>query len=129
MGKSVAGRDYVGVGVGAIVVDAAGRVFLSRRGPAATNECGAWEFPGGKVEFGDTLRETLRREFLEEYGMTIEVLELLSVDDHILEDEEQHWIAPTYIARSIGAAPRILEPHKCRATVGSPWTSCPSRSR
>ena len=115
MNKIEAGRDYVGVGVGAIVVNEAGQVFLSQRGPAATNERGTWEFPGGKVEFGDTLRETLKREFREEYGMDIEILELLSVDDHILPAEGQHWVSPTFIARSVGAEPQIREPEKCSA--------------
>lgn len=115
MQKQKAGIDYVGVGVGAIVVDDDGKVFLSQRGEQATNERGTWEFPGGKVHFGDTLQETLKREFMEEYGMTLEIMALLSVDDHILEDEGQHWVSPTYIARSVGAEPQILEPHKCSA--------------
>ena len=104
MTRAIAGKDYVGVGVGAIVVDDDGKVFLARRGAAARNERGAWEFPGGRVEFGDALQATLKREFLEEYGMTIEIGELLSVDDHILPDEGQHWVSATYIAGSIGAA-------------------------
>ena len=45
--------------------------------------------------------------------VTIEIIELLSVDDHILVDEKQHWVSPTYIAKSVGNAPQILEPHKC----------------
>lgn len=109
------GRDYVGVGVGAIVLNDAGQVFLSQRGEKATNERETWEFPGGKVHFGETMHGTLIREFMEEYGMTIKIIELLSVDDHILEDEGQHWVSPTYIAQSTGAEPQILEPHKCRA--------------
>ena len=115
MGQLVAGVDFVGVGVGAIVANAAGKLFLSQRGPQASNERGAWEFPGGKVDFGETLHGTLKREFAEEYGMSIDFVELLAVDDHILTDEGQHWVSPTYIARSIGAEPRILEPHKCSA--------------
>ena len=115
MNRPQAGKDYVGVGVGAIVLNAEGQLFLSRRGTQATNERGSWEFPGGKVDFGETLHGTLKREFMEEYGMTIEILELLSVDDHILAAEGQHWVSPTFIARSIGAEPQILEPHKCSA--------------
>lgn len=51
------GKDYIGVGVGGMVFNAAGEVFLSQRGPKATNERGAWEFPGGRVEFGETLSD------------------------------------------------------------------------
>ncbi len=115
MSDKKAGIDYVGVGVGAIVVNDTGQVFLAQRGEHTTNERGKWEFPGGKVDFGDTLHEALKREFMEEYGMTIEIIELLSVDDHIIEDEGQHWVSPTYIAKSIGAEPQILEADKCGA--------------
>lgn len=109
------GVDYIGVGVGAIVFNDDGDVFLSQRGAQSRNERGKWEFPGGKVEFGDTLEDTIIREFQEEYGMTIEIIRLLSVDSHILPDEGQHWVSPTYIARHVSGEPKILEPHKCSA--------------
>ncbi len=109
----VAGRDYIGVGVGAMVFNGKGEVFLARRGPRATNERGCWEFPGGKVTFGEKLIDTIKREFLEEYGMMIEITDLLGVEDHILPEEQQHWISPTYIGQFVGGEPRILEPEKC----------------
>ncbi len=56
------GIDYIGVGVGAVILDEQGRLFLARRGPQAKNERGLWEFPGGSVEFGERLAEALRRE-------------------------------------------------------------------
>lgn len=110
-----AGRDYVGVGVGAIVFGADGRVFLAQRGPLAKNECGCWEFPGGGVDFGERLEQTIRREFREEYGMEIAVERLLHVADHILPEEGQHWVSPTFIARHVGGEPQIREPGKCSA--------------
>ncbi|HUD44605.1 MAG TPA: NUDIX hydrolase [Patescibacteria group bacterium] len=36
-----------------------------------------WELPGGKVDFGETMEEALKREFLEETGREIEVVKLL----------------------------------------------------
>ena len=110
-----AGHDYVGVGVGAVVVNDAGEVFLSQRGPKAGNERGTWEFPGGSVEFGETLETAIVREFEEEYGMTIEVDALLTIFDHILPEEGQHWVSPTYVCRHVGGEPQILEPEKCSA--------------
>lgn len=109
----VVGRDYIGVGVGALVFNAEGKVFLSQRGPKATNERNCWEFPGGQVNYGETLIEAVRREFCEEYGMKIEVIELLSVSDHILLEENQHWVSPTFVARHVSGVPQILEPEKC----------------
>jgi len=113
MSGMVPGRDYVGVGVGAVVRRADGRVFLARRGPEARNEAGCWEFPGGTVDFGETLEETVRREFREEYGMEIEVTGLRGVADHLLPAEGQHWVSVSFEARHVGGEPRILEPGKC----------------
>ena len=107
------GIDYIGVGVGAIIVNERGELFLARRGPLAKNERGLWEFPGGSVEFGERLADALRREIREEYGMEIAVGELLDVVDHILPDEGQHWVSPTYICRPVSGEPRIMEPGKC----------------
>ena len=107
------GVDYIGVGVGAVMVDDEGRVFLGLRGPAAKNERGLWEFPGGSVEFGERLADALRREILEEYGMEIEVGDLLDVVDHLLPDEGQHWISPSYLCRVLSGQPTIREPGKC----------------
>ncbi len=111
------GVDYIGVGVGALIVDGAGRLFLARRGPEAKNERGLWEFPGGSVEFGERLADALKREMHEEYGIEIEVGELLDVVDHILSDEGQHWVSPCFICRIVSGEPEIRERTKC-AEIG-----------
>lgn len=118
-----AGHDYIGVGVGAMVFNQEGRVFLAKRGPRAWNEQGTWEFPGGKVSFGETLAHALVREFEEEYGMTIELVDLLGVNDHILESE--HWVSPTFIARLVAGLPMIREPEKCSAIGWFPLSALP----
>lgn len=109
------GVDYIGVGVGALIVDDQGRLFLTKRGLHAQNERGTWEFPGGSVEFGETLAAALRREIYEEYGITIAVGELLEVVDHLLLDEGQHWVSPTFLCTIVEGEPQICEPEKCSA--------------
>jgi 8-oxo-dGTP diphosphatase len=107
------GVDFIGVGVGAILVDPSGQVFLARRGENSKNERGLWEFPGGAVEFGERLTDALAREMREEFGIEIEVGDLLDIVDHILPVEKQHWVSPTYICKIKNGSPKILEPQKC----------------
>jgi 8-oxo-dGTP diphosphatase len=56
--------------VAAVLRDARGRILLARR-TAGRDLAGAWEFPGGKVEPGETARQALARELGEELGIRI----------------------------------------------------------
>ena len=62
-------RAVTDVAVG-VLVDAQGRFLLTSRPPGKVYE-GYWEFPGGKLEAGETVAEALRRELQEEIGVTI----------------------------------------------------------
>ncbi len=109
----IRGRDYIGVGVGAVIVNERGQVFMAKRGPKSRNERGLWEFPGGAVEFGEKLADALMREMFEEFGIRIEVGDLIDVCDHILPEEGQHWVSPSYICRIVAGVPAIHEHEKC----------------
>jgi len=56
-----------------------GKVFLAKR-RSGGNVGGKWEFPGGKVETGETPQEALSREFMEELGVAIHVGELIGTN-------------------------------------------------
>jgi len=62
--------------VTAAIIEEEGRVFVARRGPGRHLE-GRWEFPGGKVEPGETPEQALARELAEELGIVGEVGEFL----------------------------------------------------
>jgi 8-oxo-dGTP diphosphatase len=62
-------RRPVDVAVG-ILIDAAGRFLLTSRPPGKVY-AGYWEFPGGKLEAGESVEQALRRELQEELGITI----------------------------------------------------------
>jgi 8-oxo-dGTP diphosphatase len=108
-----AGIDYIGVGVGAVIVNSEKKLFLAKRGPKAENEIGKWEFPGGIVELGETLEHAVKREVQEEYGLTVAVVDLLDVCNHILPDEAQHWLSPAFLCKVIDGVPHIREPETC----------------
>lgn len=56
--------------VAAVLRDARGRILLARR-TAGRDLAGAWEFPGGKVEPGETALQALDRELHEELGIRV----------------------------------------------------------
>jgi 8-oxo-dGTP diphosphatase len=62
-------RRPVAVAVG-VLIDHAGRFLLTSR-PFGKVYAGYWEFPGGKVEPGESIAQALRRELHEELGITI----------------------------------------------------------
>lgn len=62
-------RLPVDVAVG-VLIDATGRFLLTSR-PAGKVYAGYWEFPGGKLEPGETVEQALRRELEEELGISI----------------------------------------------------------
>ena len=62
-------RQPVDVAVG-VLIDGEGRFLLASR-PEGKPYAGYWEFPGGKVEPGETIEQALRRELIEELGITI----------------------------------------------------------
>lgn len=67
------------VAAGVIIRD--GRVLLTRRA-AGQHLAGLWEFPGGKLERGESPEEALVRECAEECGIAVEVGEILDVTHH-----------------------------------------------
>lgn len=62
-------RKVVDVAVG-VLIRPDGDFLLTSRPPGKVYE-GYWEFPGGKLEAGETVEEALRRELQEEIGVTI----------------------------------------------------------
>jgi 8-oxo-dGTP diphosphatase len=71
-------RRAVDVAVG-VLIDAEGRFLLTSR-PEGKVYAGYWEFPGGKLEAGETVVQALRRELQEELGITIGNAEPWKID-------------------------------------------------
>jgi 8-oxo-dGTP diphosphatase len=59
-------RPYIGV---AVIVVREGRVLLGKRKNA--HGAGTWQFPGGHLEYGESIESCARRELFEETGLTI----------------------------------------------------------
>ncbi len=84
--------------VACALIDADGRILMSRRSPYQ-DFAGLWEFPGGKVEQGETPEQSLVRELWEELGVEpcAECLEPFSFASHQYADF--HLLMPLYLCR------------------------------
>ena len=103
--------------VAAVIFDEQGRIFATQRGYGEWKDW--WEFPGGKIETGETPQQALKREIREELETEIEVGELMKTIDYdypnfhltmhcfkcrlmggvtLLEHEAAKWLAPSELA-------------------------------
>ena len=84
--------------VACALVDIDNRVLVAQR-PQGKSMAGMWEFPGGKMEPGETPEEAIKRELLEELGITTftSCLAPLNFASHAYQDF--HLLMPLYICR------------------------------
>ncbi|MCF6368747.1 8-oxo-dGTP diphosphatase MutT [Rhizobium halophilum] len=86
------------------LIDPDGRILLAQR-PEGKSLAGLWEFPGGKVEQGETPEETLIRELEEELGIFTKVPCLAPVTFASHTYEAFHLLMPLFICRRYEGIP------------------------
>jgi 8-oxo-dGTP diphosphatase len=70
--------------VAAIMINHKNEILIARRKPEKS-QGGLWEFPGGKIEQGETPEESLKRELKEEMNIEIEVIKYFGENVHHYE--------------------------------------------
>jgi 8-oxo-dGTP diphosphatase len=95
------------------LIDPDGRVLLAQR-PEGKSMAGLWEFPGGKVEPGETPEAALIRELHEELGIETwaSCLAPLTFASHAYADF--HLLMPLYVCRKWGGIPQAQEGQSLR---------------
>lgn len=90
--------------VAGMLVDGEGR-FLMQQRPEGKAHAGLWEFPGGKVEAGETPEAALVRELAEELGIAVDAAALSPV---------------TFASEPLGDRHMVLLLYRCAAWTGDP---------
>jgi len=102
------GIDYVGVGIGVMIVQN-GKVLMQRR--EGSHGAGTWALPGGHLELNETFENCAKREASEEIGVKICPKEIISVSNNIAH--ERHYVTIGVLADIAEGEPKIMEPDKC----------------
>ena len=97
--------------VAAALIDSAGRVLLQER-PPGKHMAGLWEFPGGKVENGESPELALSRELLEELGIIVAPEDFTALTFASAPLEGKHLLLLLYVCREWTGTP---EPHEATA--------------
>jgi 8-oxo-dGTP diphosphatase len=90
------------------LIDADGRVLLAQR-PAGKPLAGLWEFPGGKVNPGETPEIALIRELSEELGIDVAASCLAPFTFASYTYPDFHLLMPLYICRKWSGIPTARE--------------------
>jgi len=113
-------RPHIGV---AIIVVRDGRVLLGKRRNA--HGAGTWQFPGGHLEYGESIEACARRELFEETGLSIVNLRMGPFTNDVFEDENKHYVTLFVVADQTTGEARLKEPDKCECWDWYRWSEMP----
>lgn len=98
------------INVVAAVIMKEGKVFATQRGYGEFKD--GWEFPGGKVEAGESPEEALRREIREELEVEVNVGDLVDTIEY--DYPAFHLSMKCYACTIAGGSPHLLEHEAAR---------------
>jgi len=102
---------HVLVAVGAVIEDGKGRILLVKHKPERGGYWqGKWICPGGELEFGEEIKEGIKREVKEETNLEVELVTPLVPFDRIVKIGERtslHVIYIDYVAKLLGGELKV----------------------
>ena len=105
--------EKIGVGFGVMILRD-GKVLLGKRhdDPEKASSLlhgeGTWTMPGGKLHFGESFEDAAARESLEETGIKVKSLKVISLTNDVVEDA--HFITLGFLCEDFEGEPKVMEP-------------------
>jgi 8-oxo-dGTP diphosphatase len=105
-------KSYPRVGIGVMIQNKKGEVLLGLR--QGSHGAGEWSFPGGHLEFGETIFETAKREVKEETGLEVNKFKLISVADEMryIKSDGKHYVNIGLKTEYKNGEPKLMEPNR-----------------
>lgn len=94
--------------VAGALINNEGQVLMAQR-PEGKNLAGYWEFPGGKIELGETPEEALIRELKEELNLYINIEDLKPLTFASHDYKDFHLVMPLFLCKKWQGDPKSME--------------------
>ena len=113
-------RPKVGVGV---IVIRKNKILLGKR--KNSHGDGTWSFPGGHLEFNESIENCAKREILEETGLILKDVKMETFTNDIFKKENKHYITLFVSSVLEKGDPKVIEPDKCEKWEWFEWNNLP----
>lgn len=114
-------RPAVGV---AVIVIKNGKVLLGKRKGA--HGSGSWAFPGGHLEFNESIEDCAEREVFEETGLSVKNPRFETITNDLFLQSNKHYVTLFVVCDHKKGSPRIKEPDKCEKWDWFYWNEFPT---
>jgi 8-oxo-dGTP diphosphatase len=114
--------ERVRVGVG-VMVFKDGKILLHVR--KGSHGDGEWSFPGGHLEYRESLADCVRRECMEEAGIRVKNIRFSYVVNDFQRYAPKHYLHVGFLADWYDGEPKVMEPDKADNWGWYAWDSLP----
>jgi 8-oxo-dGTP diphosphatase len=108
----------------AVIVIRDGQVLIGRRRSTSHGD-ETWQFPGGHLEFGESIADGAVREVAEETGLEATVTGYGPYTNDVFVADGKHYVTLFVLAAAADGIPQVMEPEKCAEWRWCPWDALP----
>ncbi len=104
-----------------LIIRKDGKILLGKRKKYPL----AWGLPGGKLDFGEDIKEGIKREVREEVGLKVKNIEFTAVTNDIMEKINEHFVTIILTSDYDSGEVVLKEPDKCEKWDWFDWNNLP----